>query len=489
MARVLDPGETVVASASTDRPGHYLVRTDARILHCGPKNPRLPLAPGESLRLIADEHGNARVRVRLAGSFNSARADSCRVLLTVPGQAGNDFIDIGTLYGPLYRGADLKRQPFARALRRLRFDDAVINAVCSSIANQITWTRNPWLDTTDEPVWTKESVEGSGKERSDITRAIARLEHGTGAVAPRLGRLANRLEAGEYVYALCGATVVMSRYEKQWGLAAVTNRRVIVMGVTVVSADDNAVDLRGLTAASLSRDGDGERLAVTGHAIDPANGMPLLHPKTGEPWAFERQYLCHLDPLDAPQFFVRLERLIAAAALPGDEEPLMQAQQFRPGKLDGPSLFARLYPDRLEVDSFEVSPGRATALGAGLLLGPGALVPAVIGGIHSPRRTATLRLSEVTDVRTTPQKSGFRVTVLGDGRRIAFDAPRDFSDRLQAQVEQARSNAKMPSAQVLPSAGGGNDLADSLARLAALHSAGALTSEEFAAAKARVLGD
>src|SRR5262245_34494708 len=57
----------------------------------------------------------------------------------------------------------------------------------------------------------------------------------------------------------------------------------------------------------------------------------------------------------------------------------------------------------------------------------------------------------------------------------------------QAQMQQYAQQAAAQQAAAQPQAGGGTDLAAKIKQLADLHAAGALSDDEFAAAKARLL--
>ncbi len=70
---------------------------------------------------------------------------------------------------------------------------------------------------------------------------------------------------------------------------------------------------------------------------------------------------------------------------------------------------------------------------------------------------------------------------------VASRQQRRANEQAQAQAA-AQYAAQAPPPQAAPApAAGGDDLLESLERLAALHQSGALTDEEFAAAKASLL--
>ena len=116
------------------------------------------------------------------------------------------------------------------------------------------------------------------------------------------------------------------------------------------------------------------------------------------------------------------------------------------------------------------------------------------------RHTLTLVTHPLTDIRSVE----FERSVLNSFLRLRTGdaaAPtvttfrpdpghaQAFVDAVTAAVEHARaSGASTPSASAAPAAVPTTSTADELAKIADLHDRGALTDEEFAAAKAKILG-
>jgi membrane protease subunit (stomatin/prohibitin family) len=74
------------------------------------------------------------------------------------------------------------------------------------------------------------------------------------------------------------------------------------------------------------------------------------------------------------------------------------------------------------------------------------------------------------------------------GRRTEQQASaQDYQDQRISSLEQ-QQNAQQQQAPADPGGGAGSPVLDQLARLTSLHEKGALTDEEFAAAKAKILG-
>jgi hypothetical protein len=78
---------------------------------------------------------------------------------------------------------------------------------------------------------------------------------------------------------------------------------------------------------------------------------------------------------------------------------------------------------------------------------------------------------------------------------VAYHAGKAHAERdqeaemaAQAPPDEYPQYAPPPPAPSAPAADGGGDPAASIEQLAALHNSGALTDEEFAAAKAKILG-
>ncbi len=114
-------------------------------------------------------------------------------------------------------------------------------------------------------------------------------------------------------------------------------------------------------------------------------------------------------------------------------------------------------------------------------------------GLASRRSSATM-LSSVTDVQTRVSLMGNRLgygdlVIFGKGgeaaadRFLAISRPREFRDHVMTASTEASRGGAATTASAEPVA----DHLDTLARLAALRDAGALTVDEFEAKKAEIL--
>ncbi|MFJ3791808.1 SHOCT domain-containing protein [Kitasatospora sp. NPDC090091] len=101
-------------------------------------------------------------------------------------------------------------------------------------------------------------------------------------------------------------------------------------------------------------------------------------------------------------------------------------------------------------------------------------------------------LSAVTDATVTKSRINGEVLLV-----VALTGSHRFEDVVKAEVfaEQVRAAARLsreaaqkPQAAPAAAPSSGTDLLDQLERLAALHTAGALTDEEFSRAKQRLIG-
>ncbi|MFI6445501.1 SHOCT domain-containing protein [Kitasatospora sp. NPDC050543] len=98
-------------------------------------------------------------------------------------------------------------------------------------------------------------------------------------------------------------------------------------------------------------------------------------------------------------------------------------------------------------------------------------------------------VTDVTVTRTRINGEVIKVVALTGAHR--FDEvvkAEPFAEQVRVSARAARNAAQAPAPAAGPAPAGGGDLLDQLERLAALYTAGALTDEEFARAKHRLIG-
>lgn len=315
----------------------------------------------------------------------------------------------------------------------------------------------------DDIHWNEANYRSATGVRADVDSAIARLHH-TAAVKTRKGQLASRLEAGEYVQAISKCEA-----EEGLGLVALTNRRVVVLLWNIIRRNDWSWRL-----------GDIREVRTTLRDDELVLSIDVSILRTGRVAGMEVGALPH----DDGEYFVGLLRsAVSRGSWEPDQAPLAAMELPSPVS-SGPRLLVRIYPDRIEQDSWKVSPGRvATAVAGSVLLGDAALVgvqAAHLAGLRGARSAKTIWFSELTSFDAKPLKSGFKVTILGSGQKLAFECPHEFLAIL-------RQHAMPPSSGQAEAPQGGSSLASDLARLADLRSRGLLTEDEFAEAKNKLL--
>mgnify|MGYP001219929601 CR=1 FL=1 len=173
------------------------------------------------------------------------------------------------------------------------------------------------------------------------------------------------------------------------------------------------------------------------------------------------------------------------------DKPLMTFNSH----IEGKNAEVAIYADRIEW-------GRQGRMGAGSKLALGAMTMGISLAKTGVRRSGDSEMIPVKSISSVVvERDGLRqkVKVVCSGNTIDFRCSREEAEKVKTLLtdlmlgrhpSQSLPAAASPTPQPAPVAAerAGADVADQLAKLAEMRTSGLLTDDEFAAAKARLLG-